>query len=307
MGNRVFGLDQFYDVFYRPDLVEAKMNGENIDALASANLEEALKNPPPSVEFTSVKESGEDKIAVRYRIRSAGGGIGEVRLFHNGKLVQSDGFYRQAKAVPAGTGNLLAYNTRAIKEDLRSVEVRSRAEKKPSLIDSRPKPDVYEGACIIDPVPGLNEVGLAAFNRNNTVQSILKSTRFKSERKAETYHVYILAIGIDEYVSAKDNLKYAVKDADDISRQLVRQFATRYKNDKHASYIHVKTLRNGEAVKSNIMKTVSDLSRVIRPNDVFVFFIASHGVMQSGLYSIVTHVYHGGLDEGNLITSNEIM
>jgi len=27
MGNRVFGLDQFYDVFYRPDLVEAKMNG----------------------------------------------------------------------------------------------------------------------------------------------------------------------------------------------------------------------------------------------------------------------------------------
>jgi len=208
-----------------------------------------------------------------------------VRLFHNGKLVQSDGFYRQAKAVPAGTGNLRAYNTRAIKEDLRSVEVRSRAEKKPSLIDSRPKPDIYEGACIIDPVPGLNEVGLAAFNRNNTVQSILKSTRFKSERKAETYHVYILAIGIDEYVSAKDNLKYAVKDADDISRQLVRQFATRYKNDKHASYIHLKTLRNGEAVKSNIMKTVSDLSGLSGRTMSLFFFIASHGVMQSGLYS----------------------
>ncbi len=55
------------------------------------------------------------------------------------------------------------------------------------------------------------------------------------------------------------------------------------------------------------MNTINELSKVIKPKDVFLLFIASHGVLQSGLYSIVTHDYNGSLSSDNLINSNEIM
>ncbi|MCX5717404.1 MAG: WD40 repeat domain-containing protein [Nitrospirae bacterium] len=252
LGNRVFGLDQFYDVFYRPDIVEAKLKGEDITTLASTNLEEALKNPPPSVEFVTVfSESSDSKVNIKYKIASSGGGIGEVRLFHNGKLIQSDGFYRQAKTAPTGTATLLAFNTRAIKDELRSVVIVSRKDKKLSPIESTPKGDIYEGTITVDAISGDNDISLAAFNRNNTVQSILKTATFKSTLKPEDSHLYVLSVGIDEYKSI--------------------------------------------------------ISQTIKPMDVFVLFIASHGVLQSGLYSIVTHDYDGNLSGSNVINSNEIM
>ena len=50
--NSVYGIDQFYDVFYRPDIVTAKLRGENIASLITLTMDEAIKNPPPTVEFT---------------------------------------------------------------------------------------------------------------------------------------------------------------------------------------------------------------------------------------------------------------
>jgi WD40 repeat protein len=304
VGNRVFGLDQFYDVFYRPDIVEAKLKGEDITLLASANIEEALKNPPPAVEFVRVPaESSDRKVTLQYKITGTGGGIGEVRLFHNGKLIQSDGYYREAKKAPSEKATLLAYNARAIKDELRGVAVTAKKEGKISLIEAASKGDVHEGSITVDAIPGENEIGLAAFNRNNTVQSILKTAAFKSSLTPEDSHVYILSVGIDEYRSPKDNLKYAAKDAESIARKLWEQTGTQYQREN----VHVAVLKNREATKTGILGKIHELSKAIKPADVFVLFIASHGVLQSGLYSIVTHDYDGDLSSQNLISSNEIM
>lgn len=305
-GGQVFGLDQFYDVFYRPDIVEANLRGEDISALAATNLEEALRNPPPMVEFINVpSETADKKVAIGYRITSnSGGGIGEVRLFHNGKLIRSDGFYRQAQAATANNAaTLLANNSRAIREDLRSVAVVARQDNKPSLIESAPKGDVYEGSIIVDAIAGENDIGLAAFNRNNSVQSILRTATFTSTLRPDDANLYILSIGIDEYRSQENNLKYAVKDAESIAQKLQEQSKTQYKSKN----IHISMLNNGNASKTNIMNKIKELSGAVRPTDVFVLFIASHGVLQSGLYSIVTHDYNGNLDSGSMINSNEIM
>jgi len=303
--NRIFGLDQFYDVFYRPDIVEAKLKGEDIGLLASTNLEEALINPPPVVEFVQVpSESADTSVKISYKITSTGGGIGEVRLFHNGKLIQSDGFYRQAKVAPTDkTNTLLTVNSRAIKDYLRSVVLAPRKEDKLSLIESAPKGDVYEGTITVDAISGENDIGLAAFNRNNSVQSILKTATFKSTIKQDDPHLYVVAVGIDEYKAAENNLKYAVKDAESITRMLRERSKTQYKPES----IHIITLKNADATKINIIKKINELSKIIKPDDVFVLFIASHGVFQSGLYSIVTHDYSGNLNNSNLISSNEIM
>jgi WD40 repeat protein len=304
IGNRVFGLDQFYDVFYRPDIVEAKLKGEDITLLASTNIEEALKNPPPAIEFVRVPaESSDRKVTLQYKITSTGGGIGEVRLFHNGKLIQSDGYYREAKKAPSEKVTLLAYNSRSIKDELRGVAVTAKKEGKISPIEAVSKGDAYEGSITVDAISGENEIGLAAFNRNNTVQSILKTATFKSSLKPEDSRVYILSVGIDEYKSQKDNLRYAAKDAESIARKLLEQIETHYKREN----VYVAVLKNQDATKSGVIRKINELSRAIKPTDVFVLFIASHGIMQSGLYSIVTHDYDGGLSSQNLINSNEIM
>ncbi len=303
-GNRVFGLEQFYDVFYRPDIVEAKLKGEDTAALDATNIEEALRNPPPQVAFQSVpKETAETKVTIGYRITAAGGGIGEVRLFHNGKLIQSDGFYRQAKAAPAGNATLLSYNARAIREDLRSINLVARQESGLGLMRTVPKGDVYEGSITVDAIPGENDVSLAAFNRSNSVQSILKTATFRSTLKADDPRMYILAVGIDEFKSRESNLRFAVKDAESFARRIQEQSRTQYRREN----IHISSLINGDATKRNIQDRIHELSRTVKPGDVFVLFMASHGVIQSGLYSIVTHDYNGTLDSGSLLSSNEIM
>jgi WD40 repeat protein len=303
-GNVIFGLDQFYDVFYRPDIVEAKLKGEDIRLLASTNLEEALTNPPPVTEIAQIpSESAEKKVSIRYKITSTGGGIGEVRLFHNGKLIQSDGYYREARKSPSDKETLYANNSRAIRDELRSIAIKERKEGKSSAVEAEPKGDVYENSITVDAIPGENEIALAAFNKDNSVQSMLKTATFKSSLKPEESNIYIVSIGIDEYKSMKDNLKYAVKDAESIAQNIKERSATLYKREN----IHVTILKNQNATKIDIISKIKEISADIKPVDAFMLFIASHGVLQSGLYSIVTHDYDGNLDSKGLINSNEIM
>jgi WD40 repeat protein len=47
IGNKVYGIGQFYDVFYRPDIVQAKLRGEDISSLVTLTLADATANPPP--------------------------------------------------------------------------------------------------------------------------------------------------------------------------------------------------------------------------------------------------------------------
>ncbi|MCG6534398.1 MAG: caspase family protein, partial [Syntrophales bacterium LBB04] len=88
-GNEVYSAEQLYDVFYRPDLVIRKLRGEDISNDGKLlTIDEALANPPPVAEILSINARGnEGAQEVSYRIDGKGGGIGEVRVFHNRKLI----------------------------------------------------------------------------------------------------------------------------------------------------------------------------------------------------------------------------
>lgn len=301
-GQNVYGVDQFYDVFYRPDIVEMTLKGEDISKLTPLNLEDALRSPPPSVEFTAVpSETGAKQVRVKYRVRSAGGGIGDVRVFHNGKLIRSDGFYKEAKRLAPTQTTLVASNSAAVRGQLRNLAVLGKDEARP--LASPPKPDPHEAEVVLDAVPGENEISIAAFNGPNTVQSVLKTTGFRSTRPAEEPHLYVLAIGIDRYRDPASNLKYAVKDAESLSRKLVDRAKTFYKPEN----IHVQMLKDGEASRAAILNQIETLAKQVKLTDGFVLFVAGHGVLHGGLYSLVTHDYDGNLGPHSLITSNELM
>lgn len=301
-GEKTYGMEQFYDVFFRPDIVAAKQRGEDIGGLATITMQDAIKTPPPIVEFTGTPETADTpRTQVCYRVKNAGGGIGEVRLFHNGKLIDSDGYYREAAKTPSVKAPILALNSKAIYDDMRSVSVKGTVESAPTA--SKAKADVFEQCRKVDVVPGENEVSIAAFNGANTVQGYLKTMRFTSNIKAENPRLYILSIGINAYKDRSVALKYAVKDAKDIQEKLLKQAVTLYGPEN----IHYELLTDASAAKRNILSRIQDLTKKIRPTDSFILFVAGHGILYRNQYYLLTHDFDGTMQDKSMISSNEIV
>lgn len=303
-GNKVYGIDQFYDVFYRPDIVWAKLKGEDITGLVTLTVEEAIKNPPPTVKFLPFpSETGDSRMKVCYQVESTGGGIGEVRLFQNGKLIKSDGFYREVAAQSAtATLKLAQVNSRAVYQDIRSLTIKEKQS--PGALIGRAKGDSFDECVEVETISGENEIGLTAFNAPNTVQSVMGTARFTSTRAPGDPHLYILAVGIDRYRDPSINLKYAAKDARDFLAQMTDKAKTIYK----PANIHLTSLVDEQAGKSDILKAIEKLASQIKHGDSFIFFNASHGVLLQSQYYIVTGSFDGSLQRGeSLISSNEIV
>ncbi len=296
-----YTVDQFYDVFYRPDIVAVKLRGEDIKDLITITMKDAIKSPPPTVEIAPLKDTNSPKIKFCYSAKSTGGGIGEVRLFHNGKLIQSDGYYRDMTRTTSEKTHLMAMNSRAIYDNIRSISIKGKENIVPVTIKS--KGEAFQDCKEIEVIPGENAVSVSAFNSSNTVQSYLKTVNFNSKIKAEDPHLYILSVGIDRYNDSTVTLKYATKDATDIEQKLLKQTATVYKPEN----IHYELLTDDKASKGSIINKINELSRVVKPNDGFIFFVAGHGVLLQSQYYMLAHDYDGNVSEASMISSNEIV
>ncbi len=295
-------MENLYDVFYRPDIVATKFKGEDISPLITLTAKEALKNPPPLAEFTT-KMTGTDKthIKVCYRISSKGGGIGEVRLFHNAKLIKSDGHYREYARSKETPMQLAALNSRAIQADQkRSIQVRYKEQ---SIIASAAKGEAYEDCADVEVIAGENELSVAAFNKDNTVQGFLETMTFNANVAPVEPRVYVLIAGIDRYQDKSAKLNYAVKDAKDVHKRITAQLATLFKKDQ----IHTVILTNEEVTRNKLLSTLDILAKDIRPGDYFILFTAGHGVLIQNQYYLLTHDYRGDLDAYCMIGSNEIV
>ncbi|TXH88655.1 MAG: hypothetical protein E6Q78_09845 [Rhodoferax sp.] len=99
-GARVFPIAQFFDIFHRPDIVRAKLLGDEHyvrKASQELTLEKAIRRPPPVVSIQKpASVVATERLRLSFTLRTTGGGVGEVLIFHNGKLVKSDGYYRDA-------------------------------------------------------------------------------------------------------------------------------------------------------------------------------------------------------------------
>lgn len=302
VGDASFSVDKFYDVFYRPDIVAAKLRGEDIKDLITITMKDAIKSPPPVVEISSLPSITNDpKVKVCYQAKSTGGGIGEIRLCHNGKLVESDGYYKDMAKTTSEKTQLIALNSKAIYEDMRSVKVKEKREISP--VTTKSKGEVFNDCKEIEAVSGENEISITAFNKDNTVQGYMQTAKFNSTIKQEEPHLYILSIGIDQYKDNTINLKYAVKDAKDIEEKIMKQAATLYKPQN----IHYELLTDSNATKANIINKITDLSKKIKPTDNFILFVAGHGILLQNQYYMLTHEYDGKVNDNNLISSNEIV
>jgi WD40 repeat protein len=100
VGNNVYSIDNFYERFFNPVYVASVLQGKKVETLA--DIRKGIMTPP-DVQITSPKANetiSSDAISVSVSAKDTGGGIDEISLFHNGKVV-GDGT-RAVKIVPKG-------------------------------------------------------------------------------------------------------------------------------------------------------------------------------------------------------------
>lgn len=127
----------------------------------------------------------------------------------------------------------------------------------------------------INLIPGKNHIEIFAVNfqkRASIKQSL--DMECTADVKAST-NLFALLIGINNYKNPKNNLNYARDDAESVKNKL-SEISTGIFNKTY-----IETLFDENATKENIMKVLTDFSVQANPNDVFVFYYAGHGVMNS--------------------------
>ena len=120
--------------------------------------------------------------------------------------------------------------------------------------------------------PGNNVISARAISARN-FESAVARVEVMSTKGQPTSKLFLMVIGIDEYANPAYNLNYATADASAIVMELQKRAASIFDG------IEVRTLFNQQATRNNVMDTFADIQARARPDDVFVFFYAGHGVM----------------------------
>jgi WD40 repeat protein len=130
---------------------------------------------------------------------------------------------------------------------------------------------------------GVNVIKAIAFNADNTMQSTDAIYEIIASFKAiGRPSLYALVIGINEYKNPKLLLNYAVADA--------ALFADTLKKGASALFekVEIKRLSSKEeTTRENILKEFKAM-RSLNPDDLFVFYVASHGTVDDGEYFLIT-------------------
>jgi len=241
IGNQAYGIDNYRESFFRPDLVKLALSGGSLKDFRSL----ADVKQPPAVKIVDTPAAvGKDEVTVRLSLTDQGGGIGDIRLYLNGTAVVMD--------------------SRAV------------------LIRQKPGNAVMK-AYPLKLAAGKNMIRAVAFNADNSMQSheaVWEVTAtFTQSRKPS---LSALVIGINEFKNPKLKLQYPVADA--------RLFATTLKSVSQGLFDRV-TIRTltlpQETTAEAILREIKSFQS-LRPDDLFVFYIASHGTVDEGEYFLIT-------------------
>ena len=129
---------------------------------------------------------------------------------------------------------------------------------------------------------GLNTIRAIAFNGDNTMQSSDATCQITASFLGQARpSLYAVVVGINEYKNPKLQLKSAVADAELFARTLKTAASGFFEK------VSIKTLTTVEATTSeSIINKLKGL-RALNPDDLFVFYVASHGTVDDGEYYLI--------------------
>jgi WD40 repeat protein len=171
-----------------------------------------------------------------------------------------------------GIGDIRIYlNGAAVTMDSRAVAIRAKTGA------------ALEKSYRLKLVSGKNLIKAVAFNADNSMQSneatcVVQATYKQTEKPS----LYALVIGINDFKNPKLKLQYSAADADLFAATLQKGSAGLFDN------VSVKKLTKPEETTGEAILREIKAFQSLRPDDVFVFYIASHGTVDEGEYFLIT-------------------
>ncbi|WP_406683071.1 caspase family protein [Seonamhaeicola sp. MEBiC1930] len=240
-GTDIIPLNQIFNDFYTPHLVNTVLKSQNVESKRSVyNLNKApeviISYNDGKRSFTTDSVGGVKEIETSVKsnkitlsAEAFGDSIKELRLYHNGKRIISNG---------------------------------------------------NDSSYTVNFIDGENTLTAVAINSQNTESAprkiIAKYRAKKTEPEENDIQVHLLTIGIDVYKNPKYNLNYAVADAIGFQESVLKGI------ERISSKVNIYDIKNKDADKAEIISTLNTISEKSRPQDVFVFYYAGHGVMSEG-------------------------
>jgi WD40 repeat protein len=266
-------LDVVYEAFYTPNLYQRLVNGERFSPI------EMAFNPMPIAKLSYEQKTRnlnvEDDVPsytnttglaeLTIKATAENDKIDEVRLFHNGKAVSltTRGLFvtdnNSATESKTYTINLMpGINT------FRAVALNSqRTESLPDEI-------------VVNYQPPANAAVQPAAPSNSMISQIEKSAT-----------LHLIVVGINTYKNSKLSLNYALADATSFKSELEAGAKTLITNTK--TYF----ITDAQADKKAITDAFAQVKKQAKPQDVFIFYYAGHGVIadkQKEFYLVPTDV-----------------
>ncbi|WP_247370461.1 caspase family protein [Bradyrhizobium sp. CW10] len=244
-----YSVMQFYDHLHRPDLVEEVLKGDPefkyVDASRRLNLEMILESgPAPRIELlpNRTEKTGETvKLAVR--LIDEGGGIGPKVIWRvNGKT--------QGATTALGAG------------------------RPPSLGDYVVMPQ----ALTVDPTKK-NEIEIIGYNGRGWLATppLRISVDAWGVATQERPRLFVLAMGVDNYLRPDWQLRYAAEDASAFAAALKAIGSEKVEGSPMFSNVELSTLLNEKVTERNIAAEFERMAAMVKARDVFVLFLGGHG------------------------------
>ncbi|OOQ61207.1 hypothetical protein BC343_22480 [Mucilaginibacter pedocola] len=261
--NRIkVSLDVVYERFYTPNLYQRLVNGEDFPPI------DIIINPQPKVRINYAEVARnlnvvEDKVQtynnttgvaeITVNASAENDKVDEIRLFHNGKIVNlaTRGLFVTDNSTGTDTKKY-TLNLLPGVNSIRAVALNSqRTESRPDEITVNYKAAGQPNL----PVPANNGTNgvLAQVDRNATM--------------------HLVVVGINAYKNPKMSLNYALADA--------TAFKNEAEKDAKTIITNVKTyfVTDAQADKNGITAAFAEVQKNAKPQDVFVFYYAGHGVI----------------------------
>lgn len=236
-GLEVLPLESFFEKYYTPGLLKQVLENPDLrtDQRGPVDFRKTLRLPPKVAISSNITEMSTDQTQAKIflQISDAGGGIDEVRLYQNGKLLPKE-LILDKKTTQIGRKQEITYS--------------------------------------VPLVAGKNEFKATGFNIDRT-ESIPVNLVINRNAVESSINLYLMCIGINAYKNSVYNLTYAKPDAQSFVQKVEQYSSDLFKKiNKYEFYDNM-------ATRTNIEDAVNKIIAEAKPEDVFVFYYAGHGVM----------------------------
>ncbi len=301
-----------FDTFFRPDLVKLKLRGEDISLYTkNINLMSIIENKPPCININKTNNyTDKEKVTISFRVKEDnGGGVGLIRIYQEGKLIQTIGEGKIAKS--RKTANVdIVLDQEKLDKTMKLTQSKYIAEQKKeeekirlslfsksargilpieeTIAKVQPKTTTNKEGTYdleIELKSGKNEISIEAFNKTNTVTSYRENITINANIPKQKPKLYAIVAGVNEFEfkNKELKLKYSENDAKDIREVAEEKMKTVFDD------VEVIYLAGKEVTKVNILKAAQTISKKAKLDDTVFFYISTHGRAVRGKLYLVPY------------------